>query len=220
MNTNGNNVNNSNNAIRPALFPRVRRKSHVHDPDVLLLLFRIIDSYEKSPGKGLPLGNQASQWFAVYYLDGFDRFIKSELRIRYYSRYMDDCILIHPDRRYLSECRKALDEFLKEELGLCFNEKTQICPIRKGVQYLGFHFYLSESGKVIRKIKQTTKYKYKRKIRSMMKAFADGSMEIKEINQILDSYQAHLVYGHTWHLRKIVLESIILTRHREEVINE
>ena len=58
------------------------------DEKILVLLFQIIDSYETSSGRGLPLGNQTSQWFAIYYLDGFDRLIKEKLHIKYYSRYI------------------------------------------------------------------------------------------------------------------------------------
>ncbi len=46
--------------------------------DVKWLLRVIIDSYEWEEGKGLPMGNQTSQWFALYYLDGLDRLIKEK----------------------------------------------------------------------------------------------------------------------------------------------
>lgn len=64
----------------------------------------IINSYvkEKNPiigeEKGLPMGNQTSQWFALYYLDPMDRLIKEKMRIKYYIRYMDDGILIHESK--------------------------------------------------------------------------------------------------------------------------
>ena len=47
------------------------------DEDILWLLDMIIDSYACTPGRGLPMGNQTSQWFAIYYLDGFDRLIRN-----------------------------------------------------------------------------------------------------------------------------------------------
>jgi hypothetical protein len=53
---------------------------------VLKLLEKVIKSYESRPNMGLPLGNQTSQWFAIYYLDGFDRFIKEKKGISYYVR--------------------------------------------------------------------------------------------------------------------------------------
>ena len=117
------------------------------DADVLNLLYQIIDSFEVTPGKGLPMGNQTSQWFAIYYLDGFDRQIKEKLRIKYYSRYMDDCVLIHPDKQYLKECLVCMREYVQKELQLNFNEKTQVFPLRSGVDYLGWHIYLSDTGK-------------------------------------------------------------------------
>ena len=69
--------------------------------DIFTLLCRIIDSYELTPGKGLPLGNQASQWFALLYLDEVDRLIKEKLRIKHYVRYMDDFVLLHHSKEYL-----------------------------------------------------------------------------------------------------------------------
>lgn len=66
----------------------------IKDRDIYSLLENIIDSYEKTPGKGLPMGNQTSQWFAIYYLDGLDRIVKEKFRMKYYTRYMDDCIIL------------------------------------------------------------------------------------------------------------------------------
>ena len=79
----------------------------IDDPDIRQLLEQIIDSYEYSPGKGLPMGNQTSQWFALYYLDGLDRLIKEQFRVKYYSRYMDDCVLICRDKDELRKILKA-----------------------------------------------------------------------------------------------------------------
>ncbi len=64
---------------------------------ICALIRLFIDSYACKPGKGVPLGNQTSSWFALYYLDGLDRLIKEKLQIRYYTRYMDDEILIYSD---------------------------------------------------------------------------------------------------------------------------
>ena len=184
------------------------------DNDLLDLLYQIIDSYESSPGKGLPLGNQTSQWFAIYYLDGFDRLIKEKLHIKYYSRYMDDCVLIHPDKQYLKECLSKMTVYIRDELQLEFNKKTQVFPLRNGVDYLGWHIYLSETGKVIRKVKQQTKNRYKRKLKYFKYAYARDMIELKEISQSLSSYKVHLSYGHTYKLQKRVLGTFVLTKER------
>ena len=53
---------------------------------------RIIDSYEFSPKRGLPIGSLTSQFFANYYLDGLDRLLAGLSKVRAQVRYMDDII--------------------------------------------------------------------------------------------------------------------------------
>lgn len=179
---------------------------------VFSLLCQIIDSFEKSPGKGLPLGNQTSQWFAIFYLDEFDRLIKEKLQIKYYTRYMDDCVLIHKDKEYLKKCLALMENCINSHQ-LSFNEKTKIFPIKNGVDYLGRHFYLTETGKVIRKVKQQTKYKYKRKLKYFQYAYSVNKISLDEINQTLSSYRAHLSYGHTYKLQNKLLSNFTLKSH-------
>ena len=183
----------------------------IKDKQVLNLLYQIIDSFEVTPGKGLPLGNQTSQWFAIFYLDGFDRLIKEKLKIKYYSRYMDDCVLIHQDKDYLKYCLKQMKQ-CAEELKIAFNEKTEIFPLKNGVNYLGWHFYMTDTGKVIRKVKQQTKYRYKRKIKYFEYAYACDLVELDDIKQALSNYRAHLSYGHTYKLQKQVLGKFVLKK--------
>ncbi len=184
----------------------------VSDEEVLMILYQIIDSFEVTAGKGLPLGNQTSQWFAIFYLDGFDRLIKEKLQIKYYSRYMDDCVLIHTDKDYLKFCLGEMKKYAEDELELDFNEKTKVFPIKNGVNFLGWHIYMTESGEIIRKISQQTKYKYKRKLKYFERAYAENSIELPEIIQVLTSYKAHLSYGHTFKLQRKVLNEFVLKR--------
>lgn len=182
----------------------------VEESQVLDLLFHMIDSYEVSPGKGLPLGNQTSQWFALYYMDGLDRLIKEQLHVKYYSRYMDDGILIAQSKEELRQCLEVMTEYVEKELLLSFNQKTQIFPIRNGADYLGFHIYVTESGKVIRKVRQSTKRKYKRKLSYMKRAYAEGKMTLEDIRPSLVSYHAHLSHGNTYYLRKKAMSGFVL----------
>lgn len=184
----------------------------IFDKDVLNLLCQIIDSYEAAPGKGLPLGNQTSQWFAIFYLDGFDRLIKEKFQIKYYSRYMDDCVLLHQDKEYLRKCLRQMTEYTSSELQLDFNEKTNIFPIKNGVNYLGWHIYLTDSGKVIRKVRQQTKYKYKRKLKYFEKAYKDNEVSLAEISQVVSSYYAHLAHGHTYQIQQKILGEFVLRK--------
>ena len=163
------------------------------------------------------MGNQTSQWFALYYLDGLDRLIKEKLRIKYYTRYMDDMILIHPDKDYLKECLHEMKSYLTKELKLEFNEKTQIHAIRQGVDFLGFHFYLTETGKVIRTLRQSAKKRLKRRLRNYRHAYGEGKIELEAISQSVASYKGHLKHAHTYWLQKNIWKHFILRRkHPEE----
>lgn len=194
---------------------KARLSTVILDDNVLRLLFQIIDSFEVSEGKGLPLGNQTSQWFAIYYLNGFDRLIKEKLRIKYYSRYMDDCVLIHHSKEYLRQCLEEMRRYISCELRLDFNEKTEIFPIQNGVDYLGWHIYLTGNGKVIRKVRQRTKHKYKRKMRYFQKAYASGLVNLTDVSQVIKSYCAHLSYGNTYRLRQKTMVDFVLVRARQ-----
>lgn len=105
------------------------------DDAIKELLYQIVDSYAYTPGKGIPIGNQSSQWFALYYLDRLDRLIKEHLHIRHYVRYMDDGVLVHESKSYLKECLKQMQALVIEE-EVAFNEKIQIFPISQGASFL------------------------------------------------------------------------------------
>jgi hypothetical protein len=176
------------------------------DEDTLDLFFRIVDSHTSAKGKGLPLGNQTSQWFALLYLNPLDRLVKEKLQIRGYSRYMDDMVLIHKDKEYLKRCLAEMRCMAENKLGLSFNEKTQIFPVKCGVNYLGFHFYLTENGKVIRIVRPEAKKRFRRALIEMRKGRVSGTMDAKQVKQRLSSYIGHLRHGHTYHLRSKMLK--------------
>ena len=182
------------------------------DTEVYQLLCRIIDSYHTDEGKGLPLGNQSSQWFALYYLDEIDRLVKEKFQVRSYVRYMDDFVLIHEDKEFLRNCYHRIRQILEENLCLEFNNKTQLIPLKNGIDFLGFHFYLAKSGKVIRKVRLRTKVKYKRRLKEMMANYGQGRMEADEIRQVLCSYHAHLGHGHTYRLQQELMKQFFLER--------
>jgi retron-type reverse transcriptase len=62
--------------------------------------------------RGIPIGNQTSQFFANVYLDPLDHFVKERLGIKGYVRYVDDFLLFSDDKGLLGEAREAIREFL------------------------------------------------------------------------------------------------------------
>lgn len=141
----------------------------IKDETIKRFCAMIIDSFHKDVGKGLPLGNQMSQAFALYYLDGVDRLIKERYRIRYYSRYMDDGVVVHDDLNELKLLLLDLDNMLK---GLCLslNSKTAIMPITNQFAHLGVNFRLLTSGKVLKTVNHMKKARIKRYLASAKKS--------------------------------------------------
>lgn len=152
------------------------------------LLCHIIDSHEDSPGRGLPLGNQSSQWLALYYLDGIDRLVKENLHVRGYVRYMDDMVLIHESKTHLRDCLSAMRS-AAADIGLEFNEKTQVAPLSQGIDFLGWHLYLTESGAVVRRLRQAVK----RRMRHRLTELDTLPEDMREL--VMTSYRAHLSHG-------------------------
>ncbi len=181
-----------------------------------LLLQGIVDGYEKTPNKGLPMGNQSSQWFALYYLDGLDRLIKERYRIKYYTRYMDDMVLIHHDREYLKKVLAELRRYASETLKLEFNRKTQITPLSQGVEYLGFRFYLGNNGKVVRRLRGSAKKRLKSNLKRIKKLYARGAMDLDDVICRMRSYKAHLEHGHTYNLRKNAFAKAVFVRRTDK----
>ena len=103
---------------------------------------------------------------------------------------MDDFFLIHHDKAYLQECRKQIEAFVQAR-GLSLNAKTNIFPLKHGVDFLGFHTYLTESGAVIRKVRRRSKNNMKRKLKKLAALHAAGRIDAKTVEQSYQSWRGH-----------------------------
>lgn len=170
------------------------------------ILQKIIGSYHPETGIGIPIGNQTSQWFALYYLDSVDRLIKEKLKIKFYIRYMDDFLLIHPDRSYLQYC---LSEIQKEisRLKIELNEKTQIIPLSQGIDFLGFHHRLSNTGKVYRKLRQKAKARLRGNFKRLEFLRKQQLINDAYIKNRLNCFYAHLINGNCFKLNLSLLQT-------------
>lgn len=94
--------------------------------------------FDSPAGCGLPIGNLTSQVLANAYLSPLDHFVKSDLGIRFYGRYVDDIVLVHQDRRVLAQCVGSIDEFLRQRLALRLHpRKITLTSHGQGVRFLG-----------------------------------------------------------------------------------
>ena len=160
-----------NNYINDLIDSSISREvSHLEDMNIYDLELRkkqlySLPRYRK--GKGLPIGNETSQLLAIYYLNELDHYIKEQLHIKYYIRYMDDFILIHHDKEYLKKCLKLINNKISS-LKLSLNKKTQIYNLKSGVNFLGYKFILKNK-KLIILLNNQTRKKIKRKLKKARK---------------------------------------------------
>ncbi len=172
----------------------------IKDNDALWLIDSIIDSHDK----GLPIGNYTSQWFANFYLQDVDHFIKEDLGITYYIRYMDDLVLFGSNKRKLKKAFERLKERLTEE-GLSIKKNWQIFNIEKrNLDFCGFVYTRHKTFIRKRITKNMRKQHFKfEKTRSLKSARALMSYYGWLINS--DSYILYLKYYAKINLMKGVI---------------
>ncbi len=171
-------------------------RKYIKDKDVLWLLDLIINSTENP---GIPIGNQTSQIFALLYLNGMDHLIKDKLGVKLYGRYMDDFFIIHEDKDFLKKCLVEIERYVGG-LGLELNEKTQIFPLKNGIDFLGFHTYLTDTGKVIRKVRRKSKTNVQRKLKKFKVLIEKGKITPERVELSYYSWRGHAEHGNCHHL--------------------
>lgn len=132
--------------VLKGMFARV-----IHDPKMIRLLDAIIDVYEDTPGKGIPIGFYTSQWFANWYLQGLDHYIKEDLQAKCYVRYMDDMVILGPNKRELHRMKDSIATYTREVLKMELKDDWQVFRFdykdeggnEKGrdIDFMGFRFF-------------------------------------------------------------------------------
>ncbi len=94
--------------------------------------------FHSMPNCGLPIGNLTSQLFGNIYMNEFDHWVKRELNIKHYGRYVDDFVLIHQSKAYLKSALPKLSNFLLLTLKLTLHpDKIYLQHYSTGVKFLG-----------------------------------------------------------------------------------
>jgi len=153
---------------------------------------------------GLPIGNLTSQFFANVYLNGLDHFIKEQLKIAYYVRYVDDFALFSDNYARLKEARKAIESYLVGLRLRIHPIKSQLFKTQHGANFLGFRILPDRI-----RVRTENLRRAKRRLRQLQIDFAAGKISTREVMQSIRSWVAHLEHGDTWELRKQVFASLV-----------
>jgi hypothetical protein len=92
---------------------------------------------EQGEQVGVPIGNLMSQFFGMTYLGPLDEFIKRELKVKHYVRYVDDFVLFDLTRQQCDEYLATIRKFLATELRLELSKFTA-APVARGVNFVGY----------------------------------------------------------------------------------
>lgn len=145
--------------------------------------------------RGYSPGSSIVQVAGITLPNRIDHYIKERLRIRGYSRYMDDFRVIHHDRRVLEECRDDVEVMLRD-IGMSLHrDKTVIVPMTSVIPYLGFEFRLTETGRVTMMLDPMSAKRMRRKIGRLARLEMRGERPTGTTDKSFECWLAHASKG-------------------------
>ncbi len=175
-------------------------RNRIYDEKVLTLIRKILNNHtSKIPGKGMPIGNLTSQFFANLYLNELDYFVKHRLKAKYYMRYVDDFVILHRRKEVLAEWKDEINEFLKTIKLELHNDKSKIYTLYSGANLVGFrifyHYRLPKKSNIQLFTKRTKKF---------CEMYQNKEMQFEDISKRVDGWLAYVEWSNSYKLcRKI-----------------
>ncbi|BBC22441.1 RNA-directed DNA polymerase [Pseudanabaena sp. ABRG5-3] len=161
--------------------------------------------------RGLPIGNLTSQFFANLYLNNFDHFVKEDLKIKKYIRYVDDFAFFGSDLLELSQVRHSIENYLGALRLKIHPIKSQIFETKQGANFLGFRIFPTHI-----RVRNNNLRLARNRIHRLNQDVQIGKISTPQANLSLESWFAHLAHGDTWKLRSnILLSSLCLGKHHD-----
>ena len=193
---------------------------HLRSPKALLAQIpRQKSLFNGDRERGLPIGNLTSQFFANVYLNGLDQFIKHTLKCRFYMRYVDDFVLLRPEKSQLLDWQRQIEAYLLSELELTLNRsRTKLRSIDNGIDFLGYIVrpkYILSRKRVVNNLKTRL-----RNVEQRLIHHQDGFVALRYDYELLsalfdclNSYLAHFQHANTLTLRRHLFETYTYLRH-------
>ena len=134
-----------------------------------------------------------SQFFANVYLHELDRFIKHELKSKFYIRYVDDFVLLSSSKKNLLVIKEKIDEFLTKNLKIeLHKDKSRIILLSQGVDFVGFkNFYYH---RLLRK-------RNIRSIKNKISQLSKGRISNEKMEEIINGWNAYSKWANSFKLR-------------------
>lgn len=192
------------------------------DPELLWLLDEIADSIntateedlielslsgevEVDPNTGIPIGNYMSQYSGNFYLSSFDHWVKEELHVKHYYRYMDDVVIFASSKEELHEIHRKVTAYTRDYLHLNIKGNYQIFPTKvRGVDFVGYRFFGEYT-----LLRKSTAINFKRKMRACRKKMENNIPPTYSEWCSFNSYKGWLGNCDSYRLFKKYIEPLI-----------
>ncbi|MFK7844956.1 MAG: reverse transcriptase domain-containing protein [Rhodothermales bacterium] len=174
--------------------------SKIKDRRLLALLDQIIDHPlpGSSQGKGLPIGNLTSQYFANFYLGKLDHFVKDQMGVKGYVRYMDDFILFGESKYILKEQLLQIREYLENRLLLKLKDHALLmAPVAHGIPFLGFRIFPH-----LVRLDGRKWSKFRAAVRKREEQYMKGEIDEDELARSVLAMIGHVQHANTHEARK------------------
>lgn len=158
------------------------------------------DLFAPNRSRGLPIGNQTSQFWANVYLHDLDLCIKQELQCRAYVRYCDDLLLFHDDKATLHAWRAAIIARAATLRLTVHERRAQVVPVATGLPFLGWRVYPYRL-----RLKRRNVIAFARRFRAHRAAYAAGTLRLDDLHARVRGWIAHARQGNTRALRRSLL---------------
>ena len=192
-------------------------EQRVKDPDVLWLIVQIVwhGGSDRGPvwyfpdddllapwtrSRGLPIGNQTSQFFGNVYLDPLDHLVKESLRCRGYVRYVDDFLLFASSKSWLHEAHAALADFCASLRVRLHARKCFVAPVLNEFTFLGYRIFPG-----YRRLDASNVKRARRRFRRYDQEVRSGTRRIEQVQSCVQSWVAHAQHAKTYRLREQML---------------
>jgi RNA-directed DNA polymerase len=157
--------------------------------------------------RGLPIGNQTSQFFGNVYLDALDHFVKEELCCRCYLRYVDDFVLLDDDPRRLADWRDAIEQFLMTLRLWLHDRRRVISRTCDGLRLLGYRVWPRQI-----ELTRDSVVKFRRRMRRYQAAYGRGELSPAALTQRVRSWLGHAQFADGERYRADLLSDIVFVR--------
>lgn len=150
--------------------------------------------------KGYNPGSQLIQIAGISVLDKFDHFVKEQLHAKFYIRYMDDFMIISDSKDYLADCMEKMEKELNKLHFELNPKKTRIYNLSDGIEFLGFDYHLTETGKVLMFVRSANVKRERKKLRRLVEKSKKGCIPRDKVDESYAAWRNHASKGSSFKL--------------------